>query len=92
MDGDSFIRTSFSALIKPITAKNSPSDNQDDANKKGKNQESPRFEPYLFIENGEILMNIRRKTSVWPIPRSSIYISRDKSFSNFEIQGFAILL
>ena len=48
MDGDSFIRTSFSALIKPITAKNSPSDNQDDANKKGKNQESPRFEPYLF--------------------------------------------
>lgn len=78
MDGDSFIRTSFSALIKPITAKNSPSDNQDDANKKGKNQESPRFEPYLFIENGEILMNIRRKTLVWPTKEFHLYIQRQE--------------
>lgn len=78
MDGDSFIRTSFSALIKPITAKNSPSDNQDDANKKGKNQESLRFEPYLFIENGEILMNIRRKTSVWPAKEFHLYIQRQE--------------
>lgn len=78
MDGYSFIRTSFSALIKPITTKNSPSDNQDDANKKGKNQESPRFEPYLFIENGEILMNIRRKTSVWPTKDFHLSIQRQE--------------
>lgn len=78
MDGNSLIRTSFSVLIKPITAKNSPSDNQDDVNKKGKNQESPRFEVYLFLENGEILMNIRRKASVWPTKEFHLYIQRQE--------------